>query len=44
MELNIKQLNQKIKPLGMGCWAIGGVRGPKDLQNEEDIQKQDVIH
>lgn len=31
MELNIKQLNQKIKPLGMGCWAIGGTWGPKGL-------------
>jgi Predicted oxidoreductases (related to aryl-alcohol dehydrogenases) len=31
MELNIKQLNQTIKPLGMGCWAIGGTWGPKDL-------------
>ncbi len=31
MELNIKQLNQRIKPLGMGCWAIGGVWGPKNL-------------
>lgn len=31
MELNIKQLNQKIQPLGMGCWAIGGTWGPKDV-------------
>ncbi len=31
MELNIKQLNQTIKPLGMGCWAIGGTWGPEGL-------------
>ncbi len=31
MEVNIKQLNQKIQPLGMGGWAIGGTWGPKDL-------------
>ncbi len=31
MELEIKQLNQKIQPLGMGCWAIGGTWGPEGL-------------
>ncbi len=31
MEVTIKQLNQKIKPLGMGCWAIGGAWGPDDV-------------
>ena len=31
MELSIKQLNQSIKPLGMGCWAIGGTWGPEGL-------------
>ncbi len=31
MEVNIKQLNQKIQPLGMGCWAIGGTWGPEGL-------------
>lgn len=31
MEIEIKQLGQKIKPLGMGCWAIGGTWGPEGL-------------
>jgi aryl-alcohol dehydrogenase-like predicted oxidoreductase len=31
MKLQIKQLNQAIKPLGMGCWAIGGTWGPEGL-------------
>ncbi len=31
MEVTIKQLNQKIKPLGMGGWAIGGAWGPEDV-------------
>jgi aryl-alcohol dehydrogenase-like predicted oxidoreductase len=30
-ELYIKQLDQRIKPLGMGGWAIGGTWGPKDV-------------
>lgn len=42
MELYNKQLNQKLQPLGMGCWAIGGAWGPGDLplgwSNVEDSE------
>ncbi len=31
MEIYINQLDAKIQPLGMGCWAIGGVWGPEGL-------------
>lgn len=31
MEITIKQLDMIIQPLGMGCWAIGGAWGPKNL-------------
>lgn len=41
-ELYIKQLDQNIKPLGMGGWAIGGTWGPEDLSlgwsNVEDSE------
>lgn len=44
MELKIKQLNQKIKPLGMGCWAIGGTWGPEGLPlGWSNVADQDSI-